>query len=90
MQSMALDLSLYNSINTFDFSTLYATIPHSKLKYRLTEVVQLCFIIKEWQTWIEIPCPKKGHNSDSSKMFSETEIIKMLGCLIDNIFVKFG
>ena len=37
-------LSSCNSINTFDFSTPYTTIPHSKLKDILRELVQLCFI----------------------------------------------
>jgi hypothetical protein len=37
-------LSSCNSIKTFDFSTLYTTNPHSKLKDRLRELVQLCFI----------------------------------------------
>jgi hypothetical protein len=36
----------YNSINTFDFSTLYITIPHSKLKDKLRE---LYFIKKNGQ-----------------------------------------
>ena len=39
-------LSACNSIKTFDFSTLYSTIPDSKLKYRLKWLVQLCFIKK--------------------------------------------
>jgi hypothetical protein len=38
-----------NSIKTFDFSILYTTIPHSKLKDTLRELVQLCFIIKNGQ-----------------------------------------
>ena len=37
-------LSSCNSIKTFDFSTLYTTIPHSKLYDRLRRLVQLCFI----------------------------------------------
>jgi hypothetical protein len=37
-------LSSCNSIKTFDFSILYTTIPHSKLKDKLKELVQLCFI----------------------------------------------
>jgi hypothetical protein len=37
-------LSSCNSIKTFDFSTLYTTIPHSKLNDKLKELVQLCFI----------------------------------------------
>jgi hypothetical protein len=35
-------LSSCNSIKTFDFSTLYTSIPHSKLRNRLRELVQLC------------------------------------------------
>jgi len=34
-------LSSCNSIKTFDFSTLYTNIPHSKLKYKLRELVKL-------------------------------------------------
>jgi hypothetical protein len=37
-------LSSCNSINTFDFSTLYITIPHSKREDKLSELIQLCFI----------------------------------------------
>jgi hypothetical protein len=40
-------LSSWNSIKTFDISTLYTTIPQSKLKDRLKELVQLCFIKKK-------------------------------------------
>jgi hypothetical protein len=37
-------LSSLNSIKSFDFSTLYTPIPHSQLKNKLRELVQLCFI----------------------------------------------
>jgi hypothetical protein len=43
-------LSSCNSINTFDFFTLYTSISHFKLKDKLKELVQLCFIKKEWPT----------------------------------------
>jgi hypothetical protein len=38
--------SFCNSIKTFDFSTLYTTIPHAKLTDKLRELVQLCFMKK--------------------------------------------
>ena len=38
-----------NSIKTFDFSTLYTSIPHSKLRNRLRKLVQLCSITKNGQ-----------------------------------------
>ena len=44
MQSRS--LSSCSSITTFNFSTLYTSIPQFKLKNRLREVVQLCFIQK--------------------------------------------
>ena len=43
---------------------------------------------KEWPMQIQIPCAKK--HSDSTKKFSETDIINMLEFLIDNIFVILG
>jgi hypothetical protein len=42
-------LSSCNSITTFDFSILYTTIPHSKLKDRIRLLVQLFFIKKNGQ-----------------------------------------
>ena len=39
-------ISSCKSIKTVDFSTLYTTIPHSNLKDRLRELVQLCFMKK--------------------------------------------
>ena len=40
--------SLYsvNSIKSFDFSTLYTTIPHDKLKSELKEIINKCFFHK--------------------------------------------
>ena len=32
-----------NIIKTFDFSTLYTTIPHTLLKSRIKELIQRCF-----------------------------------------------
>ena len=38
-----------NSIKTFDLSTFFTTIPHSKLQDKLIELIQLCFIKKNDQ-----------------------------------------
>ena len=86
-----------NSIKTFDFSTLYTTIPHSKLKDRLRELVQLCFIKRNDQRRYNYLVLGKDRSyfvkkmpTDSTKKFSETDIINMLEFLIDSIFVIFG
>ena len=71
-------LSSYNNIKTFDFSTLYTTIPYSKLKDKLRELVQLCFIEKNGQRRYKYlvlgrdRCYFVKHHSDSTKKFSET------------------
>jgi len=82
-------LSTCNSITTFDFF---------KLKDRLWEFVQLCFIKKNGQRrYKDLVLGRdrsdlilKKNHSDSIKKFSETDIINMLVCLIDNIFAMFS
>jgi hypothetical protein len=90
-------LSSCNSIKTFDFSIFYTTIPHSKLKDRLRELIQLCFIEKNGQRrykYIVLGRDRsyfvKKQNTLTTKQFSETDIINMLEFFIDNIFVMFG
>ena len=83
-----------NGINIFDCSTLYTTITRSKLKDRLRELVQLCFIKKNSQRRYKYLVLGRGTSyfvkkphSDSTKKFSETDIINMLKFMIDNIFL---
>ena len=81
----------------YEWRTLTSTtIPHSKLKDKLRELVQLCFIKKNGQCgykylvlWKDRSCFVKK-KTDSPKRFSETDIFKMLEFLIDNTFVMFG
>ena len=88
-------LSSCNSIKTFNFSTLCTSIPHSKLKDKLKELVLLCFVKKNGQRrykYLVLGRDKsyfvKDH-SYSNKKFSETDIIKMFDFLIAKIFVTF-
>ena len=89
-------LSSCNNIKTFDFSTFYATIPHTKLKGRLRELVQLCFIKRNGQRRYKYLVLGRDRSyfvrkhSDSTKRFAGTDIINMLQFLIDNIFIIFG
>jgi len=45
----SMSFSFCNTIKALDKSTLYTTISHSKLKDRLKELVQLCFLKKNDQ-----------------------------------------
>ena len=89
-------LSSCNGIKTFDFSTLYTSIPHSKLKDKLRELFQLCFIKKNGQRrykYLVLGRDRSDfvkNHSDSTKKSSETDIINILEFLIENIFIIFG
>ena len=88
--------SRVNSIQAFDFSTLYTTIPHSKLKERLAKIISNAFTSKNGNRkykFIVVNYDKTyfvKEKSDSENKYTETDIIQMLNFLIDNIFVVFG
>ena len=89
-------LSECNSIKTFDFSTLYTTIPHAQLKSRMKDLIHRCFSKKSGEPryrYIVVGREKTyfvKHNSESKQKYTEEDVIKMLEFLIDNIFVQFG
>ena len=89
-------LSKIHSIKTFDFSTLYTTIPHTKLKERLFGIIDNCFLTKNGTRkfkYIVIGHHDSyfvKHHTDSSHKYTEVEVKGMLEFLIDNIFVMFG
>ena len=85
----------YKSIRTFDFSTLYTTIPHDKLKTRLSSLVKQAFLHKNGSRRYQYIVINHGlgyfsNNMDAKQKYTDDEIIKMINFLIDNIFVKFG
>ena len=83
------------SIKSLDFSTLYTTIPHDKLKIILASFIRNSFIFKNGNRRFNLvlghkeACFVKEH-SDSKNKYSEDDIIKMLEFLVDNIFVVFS
>ena len=84
------------SIKSFDFSTLFTTIPHQKLKDRLTSITRNAFIFingnRRYKYLVlghEETYFVKEH-SDSKNKYSEDDIIKMLEFLVNNIFVVFS
>ena len=84
------------SIKSFDFSTLYTTIPHQKLKSRLATIIQNSFIHKNGNRRYKfLVLGREGpyfvkERSDSKNKYTEDDIINMLEFLVDNIFVVFG
>jgi hypothetical protein len=85
-----------NALKTFDFSTLYTTIPHSKLKKRLAAIIHNAFVSKNGKQKYNFMAIKNGtayfvsENTEAKQIYTEHDIITMLNFLIDNIFVQFG
>ena len=85
------------SVQTFDFSTLYTSIPHDLLKSRISNLVHNAFRKKDLSgRYADIKVTRaKGYfahdiNGDGDNMYTADNICKMIEFLIDNIFVRFG
>ena len=86
------------SVQTYDFSTLYTSIPHDLLKSRVSTLIRNSFKKKNGSiryTYIKfkVNC-RRGYFSNSidggDKTYGANQICEMVKFLIDNIFVKFG
>ena len=89
-------LTSVGSIKTYDFSTLYTNIPHSKLKSRLAELIRNAFRFnngKKRYEYIVVGYKStyfvKDH-SEAKNKYTEDDIVIMIEFLIDNIFVESG
>ena len=70
-----LDIRTATSVQTFDFSTLFTSIPHDLLESRISDLIHNAF-------------RKKDGARDN--MYTADNICKIIEFLIDNIFVQFG
>ena len=90
------NLSVISNIKTFDFSTLYTTIPHNKLKSRLKDLVNNVFHHKNGKRRFQYLVVNRNrtyfviNHSDCTTKYTEDDITCMIDFLIDNIFVDFG
>ena len=92
-----LDSHTATSVQTFDFSTLYNSIPHDLLKSRINNLVHNAFRKKDRSvryTHIKV-MRAQGYfthdiNGGGENMYTPDNICKMIEFLIDNIFVQFG
>ena len=92
-----LDVRTAKSVQTFDFSTLYTSIPHDLLKSRISNLVHNAFRKKDGSVrYTHIKLTRaKGYfthdiNGGGDNMFTADSICEMIEFLIDNIFVQFG
>ena len=84
------------SIQTFDFSTLYTSIPHDLLKSRMNNIINNAFKHKNGSTrytHIKVGRNKSYFTSDplnGDNKYTANDICKMIEFLVDNIYVRFG
>ena len=83
-----------SSIKTFDFSTLYTTLSHDKLKTRLKETIHKAFSHRIYgSTFVVLGYNSTYFSNNIQKgktFYSEEQVISMLEFIIDNICVSFG
>ena len=92
-----LDVRTTTSVQTYDFSTLYTSIPHNLLKSRISALVHNSFKRRGGSNrYIHIKITSgKGYfidtiNPGGDNLYIADQICRMVEFLIDGIFVKFG
>ena len=92
-----LDVRTATSVQTFDFSTVYTSIPHDLLKSRISNLVHNAFRKKDGSVrYAHINVTRvEGYftnniNGGGDNTYTADDIFKMIEFLIDNIFVQFG
>ena len=84
------------SIQTFDFSTLYTSIPHDLLKSRMNSIINNAVKHKNGATrytHIKVCRNKSYFTSDplnGDNKYTANDICKMIEFLVDNIYVRSG
>ena len=84
------------SSQTFDFSTLYTSIPHDLLKYGMNNIIHNAFKHKNGATRytrIKVCRNKSYFTSDllnCDNKYTANDICKIIEFLVDNIYIRFG
>ena len=91
------DVRTATSVQTFDFSTRYTSIPHDLLKSRMSNYAHNAFRKKDGSvryTHIKVTRAKvyftHDINGGGDNMYTADNICKMIEIIIDNTFVQFG
>jgi len=83
---------IVRNIRTYDFSTLYTSIPHEKLKERMRLIINQCFN-KDGRRFIQIDHSSANWSTtrgEASNCWNAEEFINHVEYLIDNIYVVCG
>ena len=83
---------LASGLSTYDFSTLYTTLPHNLIEEKLTELIEQTF---NREGSLYLACNNKNAFFTSEqpkryKLWSYQKMCDALHYLLDNIFIRFG
>ena len=81
-----------SSLSTYDFSTLYTTLPHNLIKDKLVDLIERTF---QREGSLYIACNDKNafFTSDAVRnynLWSCQKVCEALTFLLDNIYIRFG
>ena len=79
------------SVTTWDFSTLYTSIPHEKLKHRIHELLEKTYAVRR-KSFIATDNFRTFWTNEKKcnrYHFSCRDLCRAIDFLIDNIFVRF-
>ena len=80
------------SLSTYDFSTLYTTLPHNLIKDKLIEIIERTFQ-REGSPYLACNDRNAFFTSEKPKQYhawSCQNVCDALTFLLDNIFIRFG
>ena len=83
---------LTSGLSTYDFSTLYSTLPHNLIKEKLTELIEQTFN-REGSLYLACNDKNAFFTSEQPKRYKLWSCQKMCDALhyhLDNIFIRFG
>ena len=82
------------SLSTYDFSTLYTTLPHNLIKEKLLDSIERTFYKKEGKLYLACNDKKAFFTSKDHykgyQLWSCQNVCDALSFLLDNIYIRFG
>ena len=78
-------------MSTYDFSTLYTTLPHNLIKENFPDLIERAFkkIFKNEGT-LYLACSNTATDRRGYKLWSCQNVCDALPYLVDNIYIRFG
>ena len=75
-------------MSTYDFSTLYTTLPHNLIKEKLIDLIERTFYKKEGKLYLA--CNDKKAFFTSTDHYRGYHLWSCQNVLLDNIYMRFG